>query len=284
MRSASSSNATGATVRQLAPDKMSNLALRLGSALVLGPLALAAIYFGPPYFDILMTLIAAIMAWEWARLCGDGQLNKLGYLVIVTVTAAMTIVLLREYAIAGWVVAAGTMAVVVLGGRAQNRQGLWYGLGIIYAALPCLGLVWLRENHEQGRGILFWLVFVVWATDTGAYAAGRAIGGPKLAPTISPKKTWAGLAGGVLSASVIGAVAGHLLDGFGLLKLALASAILAVVSQAGDLFESGVKRYFGVKDSSNLIPGHGGMMDRMDGVLAAGLTVAVLISMRGGSL
>lgn len=284
MRSASSSNATGAMVRQLALDKMGNLAQRFGSALLLGPLVLTAIYFGPPYFDILMTVIAGIMAWEWARLCGDRQLNKLGYLVIVTVIAAMTTAVLREYTIAGWVVAAGAMAVMVLGSRTQDRHPLWYALGIVYAALPCLGLVWLREYHEQGRGILFWLVCVVWATDTGAYAAGRAIGGPKLAPAISPNKTWAGLAGGVLSAAAIGAIAGHLLDGFGPLKLALASAILAVVSQAGDLFESGVKRYFGAKDSSNLIPGHGGMLDRMDGVLAVGLTVAALISMRGVSL
>lgn len=284
MRSASSNDAIGATVRQLAPGKMGNLALRFGSALVLGPLALVSIYFGPPYFDILMTVIAGIMAWEWSRLCGGGQLNRRGYLVIATVTAAMTMAMLREYAIAGWAVAAGAMAVAVLGSRAQNRQHLWYALGIVYASLPCIGLVWLREYHEQGRGILFWLVFVVWATDTGAYAAGRAIGGAKLAPKISPNKTWAGLAGGVLSAAVIGAIAGHLLDGFGTLKLALASAILAVVSQAGDLFESSVKRYFGAKDSSNLIPGHGGMLDRMDGVLAAGLTVAALISMRGVSL
>lgn len=284
MRSASSNNAIGVTVRQLALDRMGNLAQRFGSALMLGPLVLAAIYFGPPYFDILMTVIAGIMAWEWARLCGGGRLDRLGYLVIATVTAAMTMAVLREYAVAGWIVAAGAMAAVVLGSRAQSRQSLWYALGIVYASLPCLGLVWLREYHEQGRGILFWLVFVVWATDTGAYAAGRAIGGPKLAPTISPNKTWAGLAGGVLSAAAIGAIAGHLLDGFGPLKLALASAILAVVSQAGDLFESSVKRYFGAKDSSNLIPGHGGMLDRMDGVLAAGLTVAALISMRGVSL
>lgn len=284
MRSASSNDAIGAMVRQLVPGKAGNLVLRFASALVLGPLVLTTVYFGPPYFDVLMTVLAAVIAWEWARLCGAGRVDRQGYLVIATVTAVMTTALLREYAIAGWLVMAGAMAAMVLGGRAQGRRSLWYAFGIAYAALPCLGFVWLRENHEQGREIVFWLILVVWATDTGAYAAGRTIGGPKLAPSISPNKTWAGLAGGAASAALIGVAAGYFLDGPGPVMLALASATLAVISQAGDLFESGVKRYFGAKDSSNLIPGHGGLLDRMDGVLAAGLTVAALISMRGASL
>jgi phosphatidate cytidylyltransferase len=135
-----------------------------------------------------------------------------------------------------------------------------------------LALITIRE---QGRGPLLWVLFLVWATDSGAYFAGRAIGGPKLAPRISPKKTWAGLAGGMLAAALVGwAMQNGVMPGAW--RLAAASAALAVVAQAGDLAESGLKRYFGVKDSSQLIPGHGGVLDRLDGLLAVAPAVAVL--------
>jgi phosphatidate cytidylyltransferase len=242
------------------------------------------IYLGPPYFDILMTALAAILSWEWSRLCGHGEIDRPGYLAIAVVTAAMAAAGLREYAIAGWIIAAGAMAVAVLASRETDRLPFWYALGVLYTALPCLSLVWLREHPDRGREILFLLLFVVWATDTGAYAAGRLIGGPKLAPGISPNKTWAGLAGGVVAAGTIGALAGLFLLGVSAITLVWVAAGLAVWSQMGDLFESSVKRRFGVKDSSNLIPGHGGLMDRLDGVLAAGPAVALLVWFRGASL
>jgi len=271
-------------VRRLVPVSASNLTLRVVSALVLGPAALALIYLGPPYFDILLTALAAILSWEWSRLCGHGELDRPGYLAIAVVTAAMAAAGLREYAIAGWIITAGAMAVAVLASRATDRLPFWYALGVLYAALPCLSIVWLREHPDRGREILFWLLFVVWATDTGAYAAGRLIGGPKMAPGISPNKTWAGLAGGIVAAGTIGALAGLFLLGVSPITLVWVAAGLAVWSQMGDLFESSVKRRFGVKDSSNLIPGHGGLMDRLDGVLAAGPAVALLVWLRGASL
>ncbi len=131
--------------------------------------------------------------------------------------------------------------------------------------------------------VILWILFAVWATDIGAYAAGRAIGGPKLAPRISPNKTWAGLGGGVLAAILIGVAAGAVVSWAPSLELAILSGVLAVVAQGGDLFESGVKRHFGVKDSSNLIAGHGGFLDRLDGVLAAGVAMVVLLWARGGA-
>jgi phosphatidate cytidylyltransferase len=254
------------------------------SALVLGPAALALIYLGPPHFDVLLTAVAAVLAWEWSRLCGHGALDRQGYLAIAVVTAALATAGLREYAVAGWIIAAGSMAVAVLASRKTDGMPSWYVLGILYAALPCLSIVWLREHPDRGREILFSLLFVVWATDTGAYAAGRLIGGPKLAPRISPNKTWAGLGGGVLSAGVVGGLAGLLLLDMDPFPLVGVAAGLAVWSQMGDLFESGIKRHFGVKDSSNLIPGHGGLMDRLDGVLAAGPAVALLVWLTGASL
>ncbi|MDH3594169.1 MAG: phosphatidate cytidylyltransferase [Rhodospirillales bacterium] len=284
MRSVSSSNEIGDTVRRLVPVSAGNLTLRVVSALVLGPAVLALIYLGPPYFDILLTAVAAILTWEWSRLCSHGELDRPGYLAIAVVTAAMAAAGLREYMIAGWIIAAGAMAVAVLASRQTDRLPFWYVLGILYTALPCMTIVWLREHPNRGWEILFWMLFVVWSTDTGAYAAGRLIGGPKLAPGISPNKTWAGLVGGTIAAGAVGALAGLFLLGVSPITLVWVAAGLAVLSQMGDLFESSIKRRFGAKDSSNLIPGHGGLMDRLDGILAAGPAVALLVWVRGASL
>jgi phosphatidate cytidylyltransferase len=171
-------------------------------------------------------------------------------------------------------------AVAPLAQRLPGRSPLWMLSGALYIGLPILSLVWLRE---QGRATLFWLLLVVWATDIGAYAAGRAIGGPKLLPRVSPAKTWAGLAGGAIAAAAVGAVSG-LAGQASPVALAVLSAGLAVVSQAGDLGESWVKRRFGVKDTSAIIPGHGGMLDRVDGLLAAAPVVALLCLLFGGGI
>jgi len=233
--------------------------------------------------DLLVTIVAAAMAWEWARLCGDGRLDRPGHIMIVSVTAALAVGALREYMIAGWIIAAGAMAVAAVAARDGRQLSLWYAFGLVYLGLACLGLVWLREVPGEGRDIVFWVLAVVWATDIGAYAAGRTVGGPKMAPGISPNKTWAGLAGGVASATVVGAVAAWIQGAIDAALLAAISAGLAVVAQGGDLLESHLKRRFGAKDSSNLIPGHGGFLDRLDGVLAAALAVTGLVWLRGAS-
>ncbi|MCH7931170.1 MAG: CDP-archaeol synthase, partial [Proteobacteria bacterium] len=138
-----------------------------------------------------------------------------------------------------------------------------------------------RADETVGRETVFWLFAVVWATDVGAYFAGRGVGGPKLLPRISPGKTWAGLVGGVVCAALVGAAAAALLDLPSHAPLILVSALLAVVAQAGDLFESMVKRRFKAKDSGTLIPGHGGVLDRLDGLLAAAPVVAVITVFSG---
>ncbi len=157
--------------------------------------------------------------------------------------------------------------------------------GVIYIILPMVGLVWLRANAEWsaewGRATMFWLFALVWSADTGAYAFGRIIGGPKLAPGISPNKTWAGMAGAVLCAAAAGAVAAYIIQaGTDIFLLALFSAFLGAVDQAGDLLVSAFKRRFGVKDTGRLIPGHGGLLDRADGLLAV-VGVTALISLAG---
>jgi phosphatidate cytidylyltransferase len=142
--------------------------------------------------------------------------------------------------------------------------------GLVYTALSVLGLGWLRSDPASGRPALLFLLALVWSSDVGAYAAGRLIGGPRLAPAISPGKTWSGAAGGLVATLVVGAIAAALWHGPAGPAM-LAAAVLGVAAQLGDLLESAVKRHFGVKDSGRLIPGHGGLLDRLDGLMAAAL-------------
>jgi phosphatidate cytidylyltransferase len=160
----------------------------------------------------------------------------------------------------------------------------WRFVGALYIGIPCWALLSLRADPVAGRDTLFWLLAVVWAADTGAYTFGRLIGGPKLAPVISPNKTWAGLAGGIGMAAIVGVGAALLLDQAAVLTLAGLSALIGAVSQGGDLVESWVKRHFGVKDTGSIIPGHGGLLDRVDGLLTAAVGVAILSAVGKGSI
>jgi phosphatidate cytidylyltransferase len=245
------------------------LRTRILSALVMIPVALGAAWLGNWAFVALMTVAGIALAWEWSRLC-LGRFTAGGR--ILAVGAALL-------PLAGWLnplngllLIAATALLSGVPPVPEGRKRFWMHLGALYIMLPQLALITIRE---QGRGPLLWVLFLVWATDSGAYFAGRAIGGPKLAPSVSPKKTWAGLAGGMVAAGLVGWAMKHGIEpGAG--RLAIASALLAVVAQAGDLAESGLKRYFGVKDSSQLIPGHGGVLDRLDGLLAVAPAVAAL--------
>jgi len=161
---------------------------------------------------------------------------------------------------------------------------VWILAGIPYIALPTYALVYIRQLPADGYETVLWIFVLVWAADTGAYASGRLIGGAKLAPLVSPNKTWAGLAGGIVSAGAIGAMTALVLNLQSMIPLVLASAVLGAISQGGDLLESWIKRKFGKKDAGSLIPGHGGLFDRVDGLLAAALGAAVLslLSPTGG--
>ncbi len=244
--------------------------MRIVSALVLAPPVLLAAWFGRPAFDLLVLLCVVILAWEWSHVTE----RRFGPSGLAACLFALTAVMFFDHPLFAFAVAAtgSVIAAFLRRGRGAN----WAAAGALYISLPVAALLWLR--NVEGPEALFWLFFVVWATDIGAYAFGILIGGPKLAPSISPKKTWAGLLGGMLSAGVTGWwAAGY----FGAQEKALLAgaggAFLAVLAQAGDLFESFVKRHFGVKDASHLIPGHGGLMDRVDGLLAAAPAVALVL-------
>ena len=254
-------------------------AVRALSAVVLAVPVLAAVYYGWPYFQLLIAAAALILAWEWTRVCGVTAGIKLAILGALLLAVVMTAALARP-GLALAVLGLGfalLWALPRLEGEPASAHGrLWFASGALYAGIPCVALIWLRGDGDAGRETLIWLLAVVWAADSGAYAMGRLIGGPLLAPAISPKKTWSGLIGGVTCAGAAGAALAALFAKTGLVPLSLLGAAIGAVAEAGDLTESWIKRHFHVKDASNIIPGHGGLMDRVDGLLAAAMAMALL--------
>lgn len=251
--------------------------VRVASAVVIAPPVLAAIYFGPPYMEIFILAAGAVVAWEWARLCGGGRIDGFGWVSVAAVVAALLAACLRHYGEAAAVAGLAALALAPVLVQRRSPAAIWLPGGIVYLTAAGLGLVFLRDRPQDGWQIVMWLLAVVWAADTGGFVAGRTLGGPKLAPSISPNKTWSGLAGAALAAAAVGMAVGWLWFGRNSAMLALASLGLALVAQAGDLLESRLKRRFGAKDSSHLIPGHGGLLDRVDGVLSAGLVVSLIL-------
>ncbi len=281
----STSGANGATGSRLAFRSLGNLATRVLAALVLAPAVLAAIYAGGWIFALAVTVAGFIGLYEWMSLVGVKGRDRLVIAGILCLAAVMGLVLLVGLAEAMVVLGVWTAALLALAMVAGHRHFVLVGLGIPYVGVPLALIIWLREQPDAGFAIVLWLFLVVWATDIGGYFAGRAIGGPKLAPRISPKKTWAGLAGAAAAAAGVGAlVAWHFQVPTAALALAAAlGGVLAVVAQLGDLMESAVKRRFNAKDSGALIPGHGGILDRIDGLLAAAPAMAVVYFVFNGS-
>jgi phosphatidate cytidylyltransferase len=252
--------------------------------LVLAPLPLIAIWLGGPFLTALTMIAAVVMSWEWGHLCGGNESGAGGLFLIAAVALAVI-----GAAWVGILAGAGIAlcGAAVVWGIEINRAGAparWMAAGCLWIGLPCIILLWLAQNENSGREILLWVFAIVWATDIGAYAVGRLVGGPRLAPRWSPSKTWAGLLGGIGCAAIAGWVTGRAFGFSPGLLVALVSAGLAIVEQFGDLAESVAKRRFGVKDASGLIPGHGGLLDRLDGLLAVIPVVALLTWFGGGNV
>jgi phosphatidate cytidylyltransferase len=266
------------------PEPSSSLGRRLLSGLALAPVPIAAVWFGSPWLPLLTALAAAVMAWEWRRLCGGGRFGALGLVLVAVVVAAVAAAAICAIGVAVAVAAAGAALVLAVARAGNDAEPEWMAAGALWLALPCVCLLWLARTEGGGRATLLWLLAVVWATDIGAYAAGRSLGGPRLAPRWSPRKTWAGLLGGAVCAGLAGWATAAWLGRAPGFPLAALSAALAIVEQFGDVAESLAKRRFGVKDSSSLIPGHGGLLDRVDGLLAVVPTVALLTAIGGRSV
>jgi len=262
-----------------------NLLLRVAAALVLAPAALAIAYAGGWLWTALVTLASIGLYVEWLMVVGVARERR----VVVAGGVAL--------AISGLCLASGrtdaSLVVLALGcaavaGLARERR-LWAAAGFFYASAAEVASVLVRHDQVWGFVALILILLVVWVTDIGGFFAGRGIGGPKLWPRVSPKKTWAGAIGGFVASLAVAAA----FVAIGLAKveppqmlklvpILLLGASLSIVSQLGDLFESAVKRRFGVKDSSQLIPGHGGLLDRLDGFVAAVIMAAIFGFLRGG--
>lgn len=254
-----------------------NLLLRVLSALVLAPLAIAVAYWGEWPFAAFWTIAALAVWWEWVRLIdphGSQGALALGACALILeallaasdrVDKALIIVLLALFGIA----------------VTATRHTRWIAGGIVYASALLIAPIVLRGDPDFGFPAILLLFAIVWSTDIGGYFGGRAFGGPKLAPTVSPKKTWSGAVVGTVAAVGAALVLGRWL-GSAMLPIALIAVSLSLASQIGDLFESAFKRHFDAKDASGLIPGHGGVMDRVDGFIFAALVAAVFGVLRGG--
>ncbi|MBR0936713.1 phosphatidate cytidylyltransferase [Bradyrhizobium jicamae] len=255
-----------------------NLVARVAAAIVLAPIAIALAYAGGIAWAVLVTLAAIGLFLEWLMITGLAREIRVVTPGIAVLLIAGLCIMTGRIDAALIVLAVGVIALALLSGE---RRG-WAAAGLLYAAAAEIASVLVRLDAVKGFAALMFVLLVVWVTDIGGYFAGRSIGGPKLWVRVSPKKTWAGAIGGFVASMLVAA-------GFAAFEigttgpLLVLGAVLSVVSQLGDLFESAVKRRFGVKDSSHIIPGHGGLLDRLDGFVAAVIVAAIFGFLRGGA-
>jgi phosphatidate cytidylyltransferase len=267
------------------PDKAgaslpaSNLALRVVSAVVLAPLAVLAAYLGGWAFILFWGVAAIAVLWEWITLV-VGPAYRLMFSSCGGGIAIAGFMAWLGRPIAGaLVVGLGALASATF---ASKERRVWVTAGIGYSGAMLLAPVYLRADDTFGFAAIVLLFAIVWSTDILGYFAGRAFGGPKLLPSVSPKKTWSGAIAGVIGAMAVAAFVARWLGSFDTIVIVAVAFVLSVVSQCGDLLESWIKRRFGAKDASHLIPGHGGVMDRLDGFWAAAVVGCIVGLLRGG--
>ena len=262
--------------------QMSNLQLRIISAIVLGAAVLAVTWLGGGAFRLLMALMAALMFYEWCAMSRRDGVARHQLVAAVFLAVVLVCVVIGYPATVVLALLAASVVLSIVENKLAG-QGMWVPSGLAYAGLSGLSLAYLRGDDHAGLLAILFLFVVVWATDICAYFVGRSLGGPKLAPSISPGKTQSGALGGAVG----GVLAGMLLAVYAGLPnlplLALVAFVLSAVSQVGDLFESWVKRRHGVKDSGNVIPGHGGVMDRVDGLVVAALALYAVGALMAGA-
>ncbi len=254
-----------------------NLLTRIAVALVLAPAAIAMAYAGGWLWTALVSLASIGLYVEWLGIVGEAKRAAVVASGVIGLALAGLLLASGRVEIALIVLMLGLVAVAWL----TPERRAWAVAGFGYAAAAELASVLLRRDPVQGWTALMLVLLVVWVTDIGGYFVGRGIGGPKLWPRVSPNKTWAGAIGGF--AASLAVAWGFSALGLGkAVALLLLGSVLSIASQFGDLFESAVKRRFGVKDSSHIIPGHGGLLDRLDGFVAAVVLAAVFGLLRGG--
>jgi phosphatidate cytidylyltransferase len=255
-----------------------DLGKRVASGIVMALIAVGAVVLGGWPFVLFWAAAAVGIFWEWSAIVALGAVAARVVGVAALIAAALAAGAGQIY---GAVMALAAGAAAVAAACEPGRRG-WGAAGIAYAGIVLIAPILLRRDRELGLVAMLFLFAVVWSTDILGYFVGRAIGGPRLAPSISPKKTWSGAGGGALGALAAGIAVVYIAGDITLLPVTCVAFVLSIASQAGDLFESAVKRRFGVKDASHVIPGHGGLMDRLDGFIAASGGAALVGIMRGG--
>jgi phosphatidate cytidylyltransferase len=272
---------------QAGPSDRQNFLRRTASALVLAPLAIGAAFAGGWIFAAACTVTAALVLWEWSILisrAADWRILAPGLpaLCAAAVLAhgnapGMAIVALALGALGA------AVATAVAARAGQRSAAAWAVAGVVYAGILLISPIVLRSDPKMGFAALAFLFATVWATDIFAYLTGRRLGGPLLWPRLSPRKTWTGAIGGLAGGVVAGALVAYASAGTHPVAAGVLALILSIAAQGGDLLESSVKRRFGAKDTSVLIPGHGGVMDRVDGLLVAALIAVVIGALRFGA-
>jgi len=253
----------------------SELGLRVVSAIVMLVVVLAAAWAGGWVFALLCAGLSAILYYEWLSIVSRTPFD-MAEAVLTAGFVFLVLMCLIGFPVSGLIVMLAIGVVMELTTKGTEQEDVrWIGLGALYCAIPVFALPLIRDG--AGFQLLLLLFLVVWVTDIAAYFAGRHFGGAKLLPAVSPKKTWSGAIGGFVGAVVIAIAFAAWTGSFSIAAAGFLAAVLSIASQAGDLFESWVKRRFDVKDSSNLIPGHGGFLDRVDGLVAAAVPVAVMV-------
>ena len=263
------------------PPKWGDLGLRALSAAILIPAVIADVWAGGIWFHLFVALIGILMGLEWVTIVHRQSPRQFALHAAGAMCGAL---LPLDVGMNGALAAVAVLCVlsIMLAAYEDAAGPFWRNLGVAYVSLPAIALVVLREDPEYGIAAIIWVMVTVWAADSLAYFAGRIIGGPRLAPRLSPKKTWAGLGGAMTGSAIAAALVAIWLGLSGIAILALLAALLAIVEQAGDLFKSAMKRHFGVKDSGSLIPGHGGIIDRVDGLVAVATAAALIGVLRSG--
>ena len=257
----------------------SNLALRVLSALVLAPVALLTAWVGDWPFALFWIVAALAVLWEWSALVAVTSYRLMFFSAAGAVAAAGLLAWLGRPVSALLMVGLGALAAAIF---APAERRIWVTLGVGYAGAMLLAPMFLRADSTYGFAVIVLLFAIVWTTDVLGYFAGRAFGGPKLLPAVSPNKTWSGAIAGTGGAMVVALLVVSLFGSFNVPAVLGIAVMLSVVGQFGDLLESWVKRQFGAKDASQFIPGHGGVMDRLDGFWAAAVAGCLIGLLRGG--
>jgi phosphatidate cytidylyltransferase len=264
------------------PGKWTDLKVRTMSSVLLIPAVLIDIWYGGVWFTVLSIFLGVMVAYEWSNIANDDDAAHFALLALtaliaglmpqssgVLVTLAVVAALfLMTYFIADW---------------RKAPQTFWAKFGAIYVGLPVMALVMLRNDEQWGAEAIIWVMIIVWSADIMAYFFGRTFGGPKLAPILSPNKTWSGLVGAVVGAATASLLFALWVEPGRIWPLIVLAGVFAIIEQGGDIFESTLKRRHNVKDSGDLIPGHGGIIDRVDGLLAVAVAAWVVGALRNSS-